>query len=88
MVIHGEVLAMAAMDEEMPKSPLKMPSEGVFIVVGKLLGGLVRDGVRGRRSRKIGEPVALRIGQNKRRVNRSEGRIAVMGRITVIGRIA
>ena len=60
MVIHGEVLAMAAMDEEMPKSPLKMPFEGVFIAVGKLLGGLVRDGVRGRRSRKIGEPVALR----------------------------
>ena len=65
-----------------------MPSEGVFIAVGKLLGGLVRDGVRGRRSRKIGEPVALRIGQNKLRVNRSEGRIAVMGRIAVTGRIA
>ena len=64
-----------------------MPSEGVFIAVGKLLGGLVRDGVRGRRSRKIGEPVALRIGQNKLRVNRSEGRIAVIGRIAVMHRI-
>ena len=64
-----------------------MPSEGVFIAVGKLLGGLVHDGVRGRRSRKIGEPAALKIGQNKLHLNRSEGRIAIMGRIAVMGRI-
>ena len=41
-----------------------MPSNGVFIAVGELLGKPVRDGVHGTRSGKVGAGVALRIGQD------------------------
>ena len=56
-----------------------MPSEGVFIVVGKLLGGLGHGRTRGRRSMKVGAGIALRIGQNSALICRFGGRIVVMG---------
>ena len=58
---------------------LKMPSNGVFIVVGEILGWPDRDGVGGTRSRIIGARCGMRIGQNRERIYRSEVRIAIMG---------
>ena len=57
------------------KRSLKIPSNGLFIVVGKLMGRPVRDGVRGTRSGKIGAEVALRTGQDLRVYQQMQGSV-------------
>ena len=64
-----------------------MPSEGVFIAVGKLLGGLGRGRTRGMLSGKVGDRIALRIGQNSACICRFGDRFVGLGSVRDVGSV-